>query len=64
LIEIMVEVQDWTTFEKVSLLLSFLLLAAGFAELAELINLLPMYVYLFILWVLAILTWIHRRRLQ
>jgi len=60
----MVEVQDWTTFEKVSLLLSFLLLAAGFAELAELINLLPMYVYLFILWVLAILTWIHRRRLQ
>lgn len=64
MIEVMVEVQDWTTFEKVSLLLSFLLLAAGFAELAELINLLPMYVYLFILWVLAILTWIHRRRLQ
>lgn len=59
----MVDVEDWTAFEKASLLLSLLLLVVGFAELTELIDLLPMYVYLLALWVLALSTWIHRRRL-
>ena len=59
----MVDVQDWTAFEKVSLLLSLLLLAIGIAEITELIDLLPVYVYIFILWVLTVAGWIHRRQL-
>lgn len=41
--------------------LSLLLLAIGIAEIIELIDLLPVYVYLFVLWVLAVAMWIHRR---
>ena len=59
----MVDIREWTAFEKGSLLLSLLLLVVGFAELTEVIDLLPMNVYLLALWVIALSTWIHRRRL-
>ena len=53
--------QGWTKFEQVGFVLSLLLLAIGIAEITELIDRLPVYVYIFILWVLAVAMWIHRR---
>lgn len=60
----MVSRQDWTIFEKVSIFLSLILFIVGTAELTDLINLLPMYVYLLVLWVLALSVWLHRRQLS
>ena len=53
--------QGWTKFEQVGVVLSLVLLAIGIAEITELIDLLPVYVYMFILWILAVAMWIHRR---
>ncbi len=53
--------QDWTKFEQVGFVLSLILLAVGIAEITDLIDLLPVYVYIFILWVLAVAMWIHSR---
>mgnify|MGYP005857217233 CR=1 FL=1 len=60
----MVNPQDWTTFEKVGLSLNLILFIASVAELTNLINLLPMYIYIFVLWALSLSLWIHRRRLS
>jgi len=51
----------WTKFEQVGVILGLLLLTIGIAEITELINILPVYVYVIILWVLTAAMWMHRR---
>jgi len=53
--------QGWTKFEQVGVVLGLLLLAIGTAEITELVEILPVYVYIIILWLLTAAMWIHRK---
>jgi hypothetical protein len=53
--------QGWTKFEHVGFVFNLPLLAIGIAEIAGEIDLLPVYVYIFLLWILAVSMWLHRR---
>jgi len=53
--------EGWTNFEQVGVVLGLLLLAIGTAEITELIEILPVYVYVIILWILTAAMWIYRR---
>lgn len=43
---------------QVGVMLSFVLLALGVAELTETVNILPVSAYVLVLWVIAILLWL------
>jgi hypothetical protein len=53
--------EGWTNFEQVGVVLGLLLLAIGTAEITELIEILPVHVYVIILWILTAAMWIYRR---
>lgn len=56
--------QDWTAFEKVGVSFGLFLMVIGMTETTELIDFLPVYVYILILWALAVAMWIHRKRIS
>lgn len=50
-------------FEKVGVPFGLLLMVIGMTEITELIDFLPVYVYILILWALTVAMWIHRKRI-
>ncbi len=56
----MTDIQDWTAFEKVGVPFGLFLMVIGMTEITELIDFLPVYVYILILWALTVAMWIHR----
>lgn len=52
--------QEIVLGEQVGVILSFVLLALGVAELTETANFLPVSAYVLVLWVIAILLWLNR----
>ena len=60
----MTDIQDWTAFEKVGVLFGLFLMVIGMTEITELIDFLPVYVYILILWALTVAMWIHRKRIS
>jgi len=56
--------QDWTAFEKAGVSFGLFLMVIGMTETTELIDFLPVYIYIFILWALAVAMWIHRKRIS
>jgi len=60
----MTGIQDWTAFEKVGVPFGLFLMVIGITEITDLIDFLPVYVYILILWALAVAMWIHRKRIS
>jgi hypothetical protein len=56
----MTDIQDWTAFEKVGLPFDLFLMVIGITETTELIDIIPVYVYIVILWFLTVAIWIHK----
>ena len=60
----MTDIQDWTAFEKVGVPFGLFLMIIGMTEITELIDFLPVYVYILTLWALTAAMWIHRKRIS
>jgi len=59
----MMDIQDWTVFEKAGVPFGLFLMVTGITEITELIDFLPVYVYILILWTLTVAMWIHRKQM-
>ena len=54
--------QSFTPVEQVGVILSLALLAVGIAELANAVDFLPVSVYVFLLWLIALFLWGYRHQ--
>ena len=56
--------KDFTTVEWAGLILSLLLLALGAAELTNTVSLVPMKIYVVVLWVISITMWLYEKHVR